>query len=170
MSKSEFGKGLAYNLVLFASHFENHMVSKIGRISFVLRKSREERAKILCDVPDSSHNYGWNSEIKWWFDKIVPHWKTPEKALSHEVTLWANGASDHLYEIQIPEAWRRKSIGKKIAQLKELGLEMGHGLASLQNHNTYTADHVTELMTLTKDIAFLIDKELGANPIKAEYE
>ena len=80
------------------------------------------------------------------------------------VEVWANGASDHLYEIEVPSEWKNTEIETKVNELKDLGLEMGHGFK--RNH---TKDDVEKLFNLTKEIAILIDKKLGLKPEKGAW-
>ena len=164
--RSDFGKGLVYNLVLFANHFSSSMAERIGQYNFVLSRPKEVQNKILVENPTSEYNYGWNKEVLWWLNKIVPIYGSPEKALSHKIVLWVNGASDHLYEIEVPKQWKRKKVGKLINKLKNKGLKMGHGFTG----KIYTFDDFVELIDLTNEIALLVDKELGLKPIKAKWE
>ena len=41
--------------------------------------------------------------------------------------IWFNGASDHLYELEIPKQFKNTEIGKKAKELQDLSLEIGHG-------------------------------------------
>lgn len=75
------------------------------------------------------------------------------------IEVWANGASDHLYEIEIPPEWKNTEIGTKVSELKNLGLEMGHGFKC-----KHTKKDVDKLFNLTQKIAILIDKKLGLEP------
>jgi hypothetical protein len=166
-TKSGFGGGFIYCLYLFSLHFNTDITEKIGRYSFVMKKSKEERALILCDNPDPSHDYGWNSKAKCWFENIVPIWKTEEKALSHEIEMWANGASDHLYEIEVPKSMKNTKIKELVKKLKDKALEMGHGYIS---EKTYTIEDFRELREMTEDIMVSVDKELGICPIEAIWK
>lgn len=163
---SEFGKGLIYNLILFAKHFMNSQAETIGHYDFVMSKSQEERNKILSDNPDSSHNYGWNKDVKWWYERIVPNWGSPEKALSRSIEMWANGASDHLYELVIPEKLEDKKVGQSLKKLKEKALEMGH---SFPKENIYTYEDFMELHDITEEIGNLLDIEFGIESEKAQW-
>ena len=160
--ESSFGKGLVYNLVLFSEHFGK--IREIYNIDFVY--NHKDKDKILVDNPSPKYNYGFNKEVKWWFDQIMPIWGSYEKALSQKIRTWANGATDHLYEIQGPKKWERKKIVKLIRKLQNKGLEIGHGYTE----KIWTIEDLTELMNLTKEIAFLIDEQLGVNPIRGEWE
>ena len=164
---SEFGKGFVYCLCLFAQHFENDIAKSIGNYAFILGKSKEEKELILCDKPDDKHNYGFNSKVKWWLDHIVPIFGSPQKALSHEIDLWANGASDHLYEIEVPISMKNTPIEEKVKRLQDKALLIGHGFVS---EDIYNIEDFYDLKKLTNEIMFLVDKELGVNPIEAEWK
>ena len=155
--ESEFGKGLVYNLVLFIKHFENDQMTKINNISHVLNKTKAEQDKILCDNPTSSNNYGFNKDVKWWFDNIVPIYGTPEKALSSNITTFMNGTSDHLYEIECPKKWKNHMIDKDIKELQDKALRMGHGFTK----DIYKQEDLLELLDSAKNIAFAIDIKIG---------
>src|SRR5262245_53725904 len=125
---SEFGKGFVYNLNLFAQHFENSLAASVGRFKFLMNKTEEERKKIMEPNPEPKYNYGKDMDfaILMW-QKFIPIHGTPEKTLSHQIEIWANGASDHLYELEVPEKWKKTKIGKLAKKIQERGLSMGHG-------------------------------------------
>jgi hypothetical protein len=81
--------------------------------------------------------------------------------------LWFNGASDHLYELEIPKQWEDHEIGKKAKELQDLALDIGHGSRMMQ---IIDKSEFTKVVELTKEIALLIDKELGVEPIKGQFE
>jgi hypothetical protein len=162
---SEFGKGLIYCLVLFIKHFENDMARDIGRKHFVMSKSESEREEILSDNPDPRHTYGWNKEIRWWYTHMVPIHGSPEATLSSDISMWFNGASDHLYELEdagnfVPE------IREEIETLKSGALEIGHGF----RNTIWTFEHMENLRKLALQILMVIDAKIGANPVKAQWE
>ena len=82
--------------------------------------------------------------------------------------LWFNGASDHLYELEIPEKWKDKEIGIKAKELQDLALDIGHGDRMMKPENT--KEDFIKCIELTKELGLLIDKELGINPIKGTWE
>jgi hypothetical protein len=166
--QSEFGKGFIYNLVLFVHHIDNLLSQRISNCAFVMKQTEERKEKILSEFPEKKYEYGFNKEVKWWYEKIVPIWDSPEKALSQEIQLWASGASDHLYEMEIPPQFKRKKLGKLAGWLQDFGLEMGHGI--IGNDRIYTADDYQKIWETVKEIVLLIDKELGVKPIKGEWE
>ena len=81
----------------------------------------------------------------------------PNTALSYDIKIWATGASDHLYEMEVPRKWKDSELAKKIKELQTKGLDMGHSFKS----GFYTIRDVENLKKLTIEIAFLIDKKLG---------
>ncbi len=84
---------------------------------------------------------------------------------SRIVEMWANAASDHLYEIEVPKGKSWDKIRKKVRELKETGLEMGHGYI---RHN-WTKKDVEKLMSLTREIGLMIDKKIGLKPDIGEW-
>ena len=88
-----------------------------------------------------------------------------KKWLSHEIESFFNGASDHLYELVIPKKFRKKKIGRLASKLCNKALEIGHGFTGKE----WTLKDFEECYEMLKEIMFLLDKELGVKPIKAEY-
>lgn len=87
----------------------------------------------------------------------------------YQYGLWFNGASDHLYELEIPEKWDNHEIGIKAKELRELALEIGHGRRMTEDSPQIEKDY-WRCVGLTKEIGLLIDKELGHEPIEAQYD
>ncbi|MCK9370438.1 hypothetical protein M0R04_11060 [Candidatus Dojkabacteria bacterium] len=132
--ESDFGKGLVICLVKFAEHFERDDIFRL------LNGDLNEQQKVICK--DVYNN-----------DK--------EKYISHSIELWANGASDHLYQIEVPKGKEWNEIRALVKELHHKGLEIGHGFTN----KTWTYKDLSELVRLTHNIALLIDKKLG---LKAE--
>lgn len=86
-----------------------------------------------------------------------------------DYSLWFNGASDHLFELEIPKQWQKKKLGKKMKELQDIALNIGHG-ARMMDHSPKAKTDFNKCVVFTKKIAFLIDKELGFKPIKGKYE
>ena len=165
---SEFGKGLIYPLVLFLEHCQNEQASSIGHKSFIMSKTEAEREEILSPNPRPEMNYGsWVKDIKWWYEHIVPIRGTAEKTLSSDIALWANGASDHLSELD-DEANFMPELKEEIAELKSTGLEMGHGFTEYER--MWTLADMQELHNKALHILYEIDKKIGSNPIEATWK
>lgn len=76
--------------------------------------------------------------------------------------LWFNGAGDHLFELEIPEQWKNKEIGKKAIELQDFVIKR-----RLENP---PKEDKKMAIKLTEELGLLIDRELGTNPKKGEYE
>lgn len=167
---SEFGKGLIYNLILFSMHFANDQAKLIRQLEFLRNQTPEDIKLIMSPDPPPNKDYG--NDLKhaiFYWKEILPMHKTPEDLIADQINLWANGASDHLYEIQVPEIMKDTKLEKKILELKELGLEMGHG-NGLFGQYKYNVDDFSRLIDLTKEISIAIDKMMGVDVIKGTWE
>jgi hypothetical protein len=82
---------------------------------------------------------------------------------------WFSGASDHLYEIEVPKQWAKTVIGKKVKELQDTALRIGHGGASSFDGKDYEKDF-DRCLELTKQIGILVDKKLGLKPVKGDFE
>jgi len=168
--KSEFGKGLVVCLAKFMEHFSNDQMTQLSHRVFCLKKPKDEQEKILSGNPPSNLNYGRDvtEDFIFFINKMVPIWGSVEATVSHDVSMWASGASDHLYEIKAPKGEEWKEVRKIIKELQDKGLDMGHG-RGLMGGKTYTIDDLNELRDLTKKALLLIDEKLGLKPDWGEY-
>lgn len=171
MAKNEtahlFGKGLVYSLALFADHFSNETAADIFQRYFVM--THKDRDLILSDTPDDRHNYGFNKEVKWWYEHIVPIWGTWQKTLHHDIQLWFNGASDHLYEISTKGSKLPKDLKNRIATLANVALDAGHG-SGLMNGNGVTYRTFKWAQYETYEILKRIDRFLGVSVVSCSIE
>ena len=138
MEESEFGKGLVICLVKFAEHIERDDIMKISHEIF------DETSKRMCEQVYKG-------------DKA--------KYISHTIEMWANGASDHLYKIEVPKGKEWNEIRKLVKELQQKGLEIRHGFTN----KIWTAKDACELQNLTRKIAILIDKKLGLKAVLGQY-
>lgn len=83
------------------------------------------------------------------------------------VSMWANGATDHLYEIEVPKGKEWDSIRRKVKKLQDKGLDIGHG-SGLMSDN-FSKEDAYELQKLTREIAVMIDKKLGLKPDEGSF-
>ena len=122
---------------------------------------------VLCLVKFAEHRAKWVEQRRLWEDMKT---KTDDKTLFTEsgaIEIHMSGASDHLYEIEVPEAWKKKKIGNLVKKLQDKGLDMGHGFS--ERDKTWTEADIIEVYELTQEIAMLIDKELGLKPQKGTW-
>lgn len=134
--ESEFGKGLIICLVKFAEHFGRWQQYKQE-----YKRIREEN-KLEIALQILQNKPGIYSE-------------------SDAVESFFNGASDHLYEIEVPEEWKNTEIAKKVKELQDLGLKIGHVFI---HSRKYSEADVLKAHNLCREIALLIDKKIGLNP------
>lgn len=134
--RSEFGKGMVYPLVLFAMHMDR-AIQKMSEYNKI-----EENAKSKCGMETGLFSKG------------------------RALTLWMNGASDHLYEMGTCEGITN-SLGERIIKLRKRCLEWGHGRVMLQD---MSVSEYTSIREEVLKIAFLLDKWLGAKPMRGKYE
>jgi hypothetical protein len=86
-----------------------------------------------------------------------------EEIFSNNAEMWFNGASDHLYEIEIPKNINKK-LRDRIRNFQDKCLEYGHGFkGNIKEKNVIWA------IQEAKDLLFEIDKLLKVNPIKATW-
>jgi hypothetical protein len=143
--KSEFGKGLVVCLLHFANHWSNDQMQGIWE----LERARRDKKPVPQKWVSSLNIYG-----------------NIEDLISSKITTWANGATDHLYEMEVPKGTRWSSVAHKVELLKNEGLEMGHGFTGRK----YTADDMDSIIKRSKDIAFEIDKLIGLDPDLGEWQ
>lgn len=168
--KSDFGKGLVVCLAKFMEHFAGDQMRQLSHRVFLLKKPKYQQKIILSGNPPPSLNYGKDKteDFIFFINKMVPIWGSIKATISHDVTLWANGASDHLYEIETPKGKNWEAIRKIVKELQDKGLEMGHG-RGLMGGKIYTVDDIYELGDLTRKALLLIDKKLGLKPDWGEH-
>ena len=110
---------------------------------------------VICLVKFAEHRETWLNTKKF-YGRMRE--QSPDLfSESSAVELHFNAAADHLYEIEVPEKWKEKEIGRKVKELQDFGLEIGHSFTGKK----WTEADITKAYTLCQEIAILIDKELG---------
>jgi len=166
---SEFGKGLVVCLVKFTAHFGDSKMEKLRILRLYYESDEEKRRLLLQENPPSHTNYGrqFHDNLRFMINELLPIYHGDlDRFVSHEIELWANGATDHLYEIETPKGIKWKEVKDKVDELKNKGLNMGHGFER-QNYNFKDLD---ELWELTKGVSLLIDKKIGLKPEIGTYQ
>ncbi len=129
----------------------------------MMEESEFGKGLIICLVKFAEHRVRWQEQKKLYEDMRE---KYPDSfSESSAVESHFNGASDHLYEIEVPKQWKRKKLGKKVKELRSFGLEIGHGFTS----KNWTEADVGKAYELCQEIALLIDKELGLEAQKGTW-
>lgn len=120
-------------------------------------KSEFGKGLVLCLCKFMEHRwklYQYLDDYKKAREKERPDLFTESGAIE----LWANGASDHLYEIEAPKNWLE--INQMVKKLQDKGLEMGHGFTGKK----WTIKDAEELFDLALQIAVKVDKKIGLEP------
>lgn len=122
---------------------------------------------MISDNPPPNCNYGKSvtDNIKYFLACEYKVHGSFKEGMSSMVTLWANGATDHLYEIKAPKGKEWNKIRKLVKVLQNDGLEMGHSF----NGKEYTLKDILALWELVKKICLLIDEKLGLSPDWGEW-
>ena len=128
-----------------------------------MEESEFGKGLVICLVKFAEHRERW---YEW--KRLYEDMRKERPSLFKEsgaVEMHFNGASDHLYEIEVPKEWRRKKLGRKVKELQAFGLKMGHGFTQQE----WTEADVEKAYTMCQEIALLIDKELGLEPQKGQW-
>jgi len=152
------------------SRFCKDLIAKLAKfyqqlIEKYLKKEKSEFGKglVVCLVKFYQHfSPEYLREIYIYKGVFSSHYGE-EKALSQGITLWANGASDHLYEIEAPEGKEWNEIREKVKILQDSGLEMGHGIARYTKGTIYTLKDVERLRELSEEILMAVNNKLKLN-------
>ena len=131
-------------------------------------KSQSEFGKGLCIclVKFAEHVGGFEAAVKTYerMNKKSPGMFTESDAIH----MWANGASDHLYDIEVPEGKQWDEIRESVRELQDLGLLMGHSFTD-EGKKASTQENFFRLSNLAREIAIFIDKQIGLEPEIGEY-
>jgi len=110
---------------------------------------------VICLVKFAEHWWKW-IEIKQHHEEMRAKCKDLFSE-SSGIESFFNGASDHLYEIEVPKAWEGSEIDVKVKELQSRGLKIGHGFTG----EKWTERDFEECYVLCREIALLIDKQIG---------
>ena len=153
--KGKFCGDRIVNLVKSYQHF----------IDKYFKKERSEFGKglVVCLAKFYQHfSPEYLEEINICKEALSSHYGN-EKALSRGITLWANGASDHLYEIETPGGEEWEEVRQKVKELQDSGLEMGHGIACYTRDTIYALKDVERLRELAEEILMAVNNKLKLN-------
>lgn len=153
--KGKFCRDLIVRVVKFCQHFINKYFKK--------EKSEFGKGLVVCLAKFYQHfSPEYLKEINICKEVFSSRYGN-EKALSRGITLWANGASDHLYEIEAPEGKEWNDVREKVKILQDSGLEMGHGIACYMKDIIYTLKDIERLRELTEEILMAVNNKLKLN-------
>jgi len=122
-------------------------------------KSEFGKGLVICLVKFAEHAERWMKDKKLYKELAEKHPNLFDE--SEAVEIFFNGASDHLYEIKVPQKLRHTKIEAKVKKLQNLGLEMGHGF---NKNKKWSEKDVIEAYDLCREIALMIDRYIGLKP------
>ena len=131
---SEFGKGLTYCLGLFLCH--------------------------------SERDYSISDDFKKYLEEADERFikRSKVKEFSHTTEMWFNAASDHFYDLEIPETLP-KSLKKRLTKLIDKAINWGHGF-----NYTVTKKDKKWAIQEAKDLLRLIDNHFGIKTERGDWE
>jgi len=132
-----------------------------------MAKSEFGKGLIICLVKFAEHAMEFQHTLEH-YEKARIESEGNLFSESSAVGIWANGASDHLYDIEVPEGKDWEEVKEKVEELRKEGLNMGHG-DGLMGRKRYTSKDVTYLIGLTREIALMVDKKIGLEPDLGEW-
>jgi hypothetical protein len=148
--KSEFGDGVIIPLVYFTKHLDDDQARRIKSVSFWFKLGKPPVASLA-----GKYDRSLGEAVQYF--KAIHHTSSSSDAekLSRMIKLCLNGASDHLYGLQIPSSFPPDLKGK-MEELRDKALKMGHG----HSQTIWTIDDFDRLWDLTKEIALDIDRQV----------
>lgn len=157
---SDFGEGVVIPLIYFTKHLDNDQAQRIHGVAYWFQLGKPPVASLAGKYDRSL------VDAAQYFNAIRGS-RGDDVELSHMIELCLNGASDHLYGLQIPSSFPPDLKGK-MEELRDKALKMGHG----HSQTIWTIDDFDRLWDLTKEIALGIDQQvLGIEDADAgEYD
>jgi len=112
------------------------------------------RGLVICLVKFSEH-------LERLFNSLERHPHSEQ----FQIYMHFNAASDHLYDIEVPKAWKKQypELCQMVTTLKSKTIGCGHG------GDTLTKDEAFDLHKLAREIAIEIDKILGLKPDMGDW-
>lgn len=157
MEQSEFGRGLVICLVKFLEHYHWGMANQVKSVAAYLSLEPERREEVMSSEPFSFQGGDWRKDVESFLRVEAEVYGGLDKGFSSLIHLWANGASDHLYEITVPKRWHRTRLDEIVQQLRDKGINMGHGFPEPR----CTYQDFMELRALAEEAVIWIDQHIG---------
>lgn len=96
-------------------------------------------------------------------------WKeaTTEISAINDVNLWFNGASDHLYDLQIPNTLPPQ-LRKRLQEFRYRCIDLGHGESHMKGDGK--EEDFYWAIKEAKDLLRLIDEHYGIKTVEGDHE
>lgn len=150
---SEFGAGLVVCLAKFSEHLWSPMAEQYLRMHRWTQLDADARRKLEAEA--IRHPIGDAAALIADVQVGSAFGDSEEEMLSRALELWANGASDHFYDLD------RDRAPEPLRELAELMLQMGHGFRS---DRTWTHEDWDRVQRLWRDSCMELDRKLGTRP------
>ncbi len=167
VNSSEFGRGFLYPLMLFACHLDAAMI-QIEQY----RQIREEAKKPKYIPAEKRWVIKYHGKVIKRINLSGLYSQLPTKPIpsgmltdDRALSLWVNGASDHLYELEIPKGLP-KPLARRIMQWRTNVLEWGHG-KGLMSMTGMPFEEYQKIRREFERIILAIDTLIIKNPKKA---
>ena len=147
---SEFGAGVVVCLAKFAEHLghdsRHNVVYNTHRWSKMDDYERDQIREEINGHPngDAARKYGLVISLEGFQSNPV----------SSAIEMWANGASDHFYDLD------RDKAPESLKELASITLSMGHGF----QRNDWTFEEFENVHKLFRQACLDVDKMLGVEP------
>jgi hypothetical protein len=136
--ESEFGAGLVVCLAKFSEHLEGERPRALALFAQWIKDGQP------TPMPQECRSMDIALKVR----------GTVEAALSSEIEMWMNAASDHFYDLD------RERAPESLLELADLTLEIGHGFTGKMWDET----HLTRIRELWKHSCLELDRKLKTKP------
>ena len=154
---SEFGAGIVVCLAKFSEHLDNHWIERFQTALWWIKADESEREE------NRLHALGFpqgDSALRLMHVQSVflfPE-KNHERALLDALRNWANGASDHFYDLD------REKAPQELIDLGDYMLELGHGSGLLGKWPHSAELTWKQILEMWEAACLAVDRMIGVEP------
>lgn len=156
MDESEFGRGIVVCLVKYSEHINNEMMSSAVYTAQWLYMKDFEKAKIRAEAARYPH--GDSARVLNKVNYACLGQKPSEGRAIHVLSMWANAASDHFYDLD------RERAPASLIELADYALDLGHGAGLMGRWFDSATTTLEKLDRLWKRATLDVDRMLGIEP------
>lgn len=157
VSKSEFGSGIVVCLAKFSEHLWNWSAESVMNAHWWLGLSQKEREDAQKEVKQFPHG-DMAQRVMRLHCVFMGIRQSEAHEFSAAVEMWANGASDHFYDLA-------ENAPAPLKELAELTLMMGHGFSD----RIWTWEDWLHMRELWKQSCLAVDAMLGIDADWGNY-
>lgn len=146
--RSKFGAGVVVCLAKFSEHM---WCPAAKRVRDLLPDSRP--------TDHTKRAVEFEEEFVAKYPQYKDETTAAQRALSREIEMWMNGASDHFYDLD------RERAPQALCDLADFTLDIGHGFKNTQ----WTKADWYRVHELWREACIAVDRQLGTEPDWGEY-